>query len=86
MKKSTVTVTFDDEQLQALKMYLSEKKLTVETELEEMLQALYLKSVPLTVRDFITKKAKNEMEKENKAIRRMKSNPVTKVNIEQSNE
>jgi hypothetical protein len=32
MKKSTVTVTFDDEQLQALKMYLSEKNLTVETE------------------------------------------------------
>lgn len=84
MKKSTVTVTFDDEQLQALKMYLSEKNLTVETELEEMLQALYLKSVPLTVRDFITKKAKNE--NENKATRRMKSNPVTKVNIEQSNE
>ena len=36
--------------------------------------------------DTRTKKAKNEMEKENKAIRRMKSNPVTKVNIEQSNE
>lgn len=49
MKKSTVTVTFDDEQLQVLKMYLSEKNLTVETELEEKLQALYLKSVPSLV-------------------------------------
>lgn len=84
MKKSTVTVTFDDEQLQALKMYLSEKNLTVETELEEMLQALYLKSVPLTVRDFIAKKVKQE--KENKTTRRMKVNPVSKVNIEPTNE
>ena len=85
MKKSTITVTFDDEKLKALKMYLAEKNLSVETEVEEMIQSLYLKTVPLTVREFIAKKAKQE-EKESKNPKRMKNNPVTNVNIEAKNE
>lgn len=53
MKKATVSITFDDEKLSALKMYLAQKNIQVETELEKSLDTLYTKTVPAGVRDFI---------------------------------
>ncbi len=53
MKKTTVSITFDDEKLSALKMYLAQKNIQVETELEKFLDTLYAKTVPAGVRDFI---------------------------------
>lgn len=53
MKKTTVSITFDDEKLSALKMYLAQKNMQVESELEKSLEALYAKTVPAGVRDFI---------------------------------
>ena len=52
--KKTVTVSFDDEKLSALKMYLEQKGLTVEGELEKSLESLYTKTVPAGVREFIS--------------------------------
>ena len=52
--KKTVTVSFDDEKLSALKMYLEQKGLTVEGELEKSLESLYTKTVPSGVREFIS--------------------------------
>ena len=52
--KKTVMVSFDDEKLSALKMYLEQKGLTVEGELEKSLESLYTKTVPAGVREFIS--------------------------------
>ena len=53
MKKVNITVAFDEEKLSALKMYLGQKYMTVEKELQKALDALYGKTVPAGVREFI---------------------------------
>lgn len=53
MKKTSVSIPFDDEKLSALKMYLQQKDLTVESELEKALDNLYAKTVPVGVREFL---------------------------------
>lgn len=51
--KKTVTVSFDEDKLKALKIYLEKKKLNVEDELEQHLEVLYNKTVPAVVREFL---------------------------------
>lgn len=53
MKKTTVSVSFDDEKLSALKMYLEQRGQTVDGELEKALDNLYAKIVPAGVREFL---------------------------------
>lgn len=53
MKKITVSVSFDDEKLSALKMYLEQRGQTVEGELEKSIDTLYAKTVPAGVREFL---------------------------------
>lgn len=53
MKKEQICVDFDDEKLDALQVYLKEKGIVLETELEETIQKLYEKHVPTAVRSFI---------------------------------
>ena len=53
MKKTNITINFDDEKLSALKMYLGQKNTTVEKELAKALDVLYGKTVPAGVREFI---------------------------------
>ena len=50
MKKTTLTISFDEEKLSAMKMYLEQKQQTIEGELEKSLDALYAKTVPAVVR------------------------------------
>ena len=57
MKKTTITISFDEEKLSALKMYLEQSKRTVEDELEKALETLYLKTVPAGVREFLDMKS-----------------------------
>lgn len=57
MKKTNITITFDEEKLSALKMYLEQKGQTVEGELENLLDNIYTKTVPVGVREFINMKA-----------------------------
>ena len=57
MKKTTITVSFDEEKLSALKMYLAQKNTQVESELEKALDTLYSKTVPAGVREFIEMKS-----------------------------
>lgn len=57
MKNVTITISFDEEKLSALKMYLAQKDLKVESELERSLDALYVKNVPTGVREFIEMKS-----------------------------
>jgi hypothetical protein len=57
MKKISVTISFDEEKLAALKMYLAQKNMQVESELEHALDSLYIKNVPTGVREFIEMKS-----------------------------
>lgn len=53
MKKTNITIVYDDEKLSALRIYLAQKQLTVEDELTASLDSLYTRTVPTNVRDFI---------------------------------
>lgn len=53
MKKVNVTISYDEEKLNALRMYLEQKGTTLENELTAATDSLYGKTVPSGVREFI---------------------------------
>lgn len=57
MKKVTVSISFDEEKLSTLRMYLNLKDMQLEQELEKALDSLYTKTVPPVVREFLDMKA-----------------------------
>ncbi len=79
MKKTTITLSFDEEKLSALKMYLAQKNAQVESELEKSLDALYIKTVPAGVRDFIDMKSGVAPAPAPKPPRRPKPSPSSAV-------
>ena len=75
MKKANIVITFDEEKLAAVKMYMSQRELDLKTELEKMLDGMYVKFVPSNVREFIDMKAENI--KARSSADRQKKNEVT---------
>ena len=70
MKKTIVTLTYAEEKLTALKLYLAEKGMSFDDEMKKAIDALYSKNVPSSVKDYIDKKAKamkHEMKQEEKS-------------------
>lgn len=61
MEKSTVTVQFDREKVDALKIYLGHKNTTIDIELQKTMDSLYGKVVPNLVREFIKEKEEMNM-------------------------
>lgn len=57
MKKTTVKLSFDDEKLAAIRMYMAKKDADLDDELLSQLEKLYEKFVPANVRDFIADRA-----------------------------
>lgn len=57
MKKTTFTISFDEDKASALVLYLSQKGTSAEAELAKALDTLYSKTVPAGVRDFIDMKS-----------------------------
>lgn len=79
MKKTTISVAFDEEKLSAAKLYMEQKGLSFETEMERAADALYGKYVPANVREFI------EMSAGTKAVpkpKKPKSSPSSAVGAE----
>lgn len=66
MKKTTVHVSYDEEKLNAIKVYLEQKDMQTETELIKALDALYTKIVPASVREFIELTAGNKTDAKQK--------------------
>lgn len=60
MKKVTVQVSFDAEKLSAAKLYMVQKDLSFEDEMEKAADVLYSKYVPSGVREFIELNAGNK--------------------------
>jgi len=59
MKKTTVTVPYDDEKLSAIKLFLSKKNLDLEKELVSCMDSLFKKFVPAEVRNYLELKDGN---------------------------
>ena len=57
MKKVNITISYDEEKLNTLKVYLQDKQVTVEDELVKNLDTMYQKMVPASVRDYLIKRA-----------------------------
>ena len=53
MKKSTVTINCEEEKLNAIRLFLTQKGLDLDAELIGVLDSLFKKHVPSSVRDFI---------------------------------
>ena len=53
MKKATLTLSYDEEKLNALKIYIGQKNTQVEDELVSAIDVLYQKHVPSGVREYI---------------------------------
>ena len=53
MKNIAVTISYDEEKLSALKLYLEQKGSQVEDEMVKALDTLYAKTVPSGVREYI---------------------------------
>lgn len=56
MKKAIVSVKYNEEKLNAIRQYMVKKEVDFENELNEMLNRLYEKYVPQTVREYIDSK------------------------------
>ena len=52
MRKVTVTVSYDEEKLKALEIYLSKRGMNFDDELIKSIDALYAKNVPSAVKEF----------------------------------
>ena len=53
MKKAAINLSFDEEKLSAIRMYMTKKDADLDAELLSQLEKLYEKYVPANVRDFI---------------------------------
>ena len=56
MKKVGVSIMYDDEKLNAIRLYMSQRDLDFKEELEKSVDSLYAKYVPSNVREFIDMK------------------------------
>ena len=56
MKKTSGSIMYEDEKLNAVKMYMSQRDLNFKEELEKSVDSLYAKYVPANVREFIDMK------------------------------
>ena len=57
MSKIEVTLTFDDEKMEALEFYLRKENATVQKRMDEALRRLYEETVPEEVREFVDRKS-----------------------------
>jgi len=62
MRKATLNITFDEEKYSTMKLYLDQKGVSVEDELVRHLEALYTKTVPSVVREFLDLRAGKAVE------------------------
>lgn len=56
MRKATVTISYDEEKLKALEIYLSKRGMNFDDELLKSIDALYAKNVPTAVKEFFEMK------------------------------
>ena len=80
MKTATIHISFDEEKLGALSLYLGLKSVTVEGELQNALNNLYLRHVPAQVQNFISMRNDGSPEPVVPRFKRADSSPGPKDN------
>lgn len=68
MKKTSLSIMYDDEKLNAIKLYMSQRDLDFKEELEKSVDSLYAKYVPANVREFIDMKLTISKQTKKKSI------------------
>ena len=53
MKQATLQIKYNEEKLNAIRQYMDKKDAKLQNELEEVIQKLYEKYVPMPVREYI---------------------------------
>lgn len=66
MKKAMLQISFDSEKLGALKQYMIKKEVSIEAEMDDVMQKFYEKYVPAPVREYIESRDSEEQEKAKK--------------------
>ena len=61
MKNSTVTITFEDEKLSAVRRYMKKKDTDLDEELAAQLTRLYEKYVPAGVQEYIAERESEDV-------------------------
>ena len=56
MRQTTVQFAYDEEKLEALKIFIDGKDVDIEAEMVQAMEELYAKHVPIRVREYISKK------------------------------
>ncbi len=56
MKRTTISIQYDDEKLSALKFFAVQKGVDIDTELPVLVDKLYARYVPVKVRDYLSEK------------------------------
>lgn len=81
MKKDVIRISVDAEKLRAVKRYMEKKEVDLEGELEDQLQKLYEKHVPINVREYIDEKQEEEIKakrpKKSVKAKEIDNNPST---------
>ena len=80
MKKISVSVSYDEEKLSTLKLYLEQKGMRVEEELTKSLDTLYMKNVPAGVREFLSLRA-GSTEPPAPKVRKKNAEPKTTAEV-----
>ena len=62
MKKASVTVQYDEEKLNTVKIFLEKKGLNISDEIVKFIDGLYNKNVPAQVREFLELKRSSQKE------------------------
>jgi len=79
MKKTAVTIQFDETKLNSIKYYLEKKEVDVQDELSKALDSLYTKVVPAQVREFIAMQNGESLPNQPKAKNRKPAKNKTEV-------
>lgn len=69
MKKTTINLSYDEERLNALKLYLKQKDMNLDAELTKSLDTLFNKIVPSGVREFISMKSESYAQTSKKEVK-----------------
>lgn len=69
MKKAIITITFEQEKLNAIQFYAGKKDASIDTELNDFMEKLYEKYVPAQTREYIESQSELPKEKPKRLAR-----------------
>lgn len=79
MKNSTVSISFEDEKLNAVKRYMKKKNAVLEEELTAQLEKLYAKYVPAGVQEYISERDAEDIPTVSKAKKQKAATENTEI-------